>query len=248
MGKTYAICDIHSHLAPLDRFLSELEEDDKVYVIGDLADKGPDGLEPFLRILDDERCVFIAGNHDLMMLERLHCSRNGINDRMAEEERIIWEFRNDGMRTMRAWEQLDPEDQERIFRSLEEAPLLLNVSVEGRDFVLVHAFPFQDLYEYWSTDLMEPLPDRYVKEIFDGIHYDWRSDLIWERREAQLPGRIVVTGHTPVQSFGSWDEAAEILIRGDWYDIDCGMAIDQEGVSRLAALCLNDLTVRYYDL
>ena len=66
MGKTYVISDIHAHMAPLAGFLRSINDDDIVYILGDIVDKGPDGLDPFLTILDDLRCILILGNHELM--------------------------------------------------------------------------------------------------------------------------------------------------------------------------------------
>ena len=97
MGKSYAISDIHAHMEPFEQFLDEIGPNDKVYVIGDVVDKGPDGLDVLFRILDDPRCILIIGNHDLMFLEQINCKRRSLYDRAAIELSEICRSETAGM-------------------------------------------------------------------------------------------------------------------------------------------------------
>ena len=236
MGKTFVVSDLHAHDEPFARFLSEIGPDDRVFVIGDVVDKGPDGLDVLFRILDDPRCVFLMGNHDLMFLEQINIMKHGLMDPDSFELTNIWQARNGGYTTWAAFKRLSLPDQDRIWESLREAAVQRTVRVNGRNFVLVHACPQGAEGNVFLRDL--PM---------NGVHYDWRSDWVWEREIRQVPGAVVVTGHTPVQSYAPYVDA-EVLRDGDWYDIDCGLAIQMPGVSRMAVLCLDDLSDTYYGI
>ncbi len=236
MGKSYAISDIHAHMEPFGQFLDQIGPDDKVYVIGDVVDKGPDGLDVLFRILDDPRCILIIGNHDLMFLEQINCRRRSLYDREAIELSEIWQIRNGGNVTWAAFKRLRLQDQDRIFNALSDAAVQRTIRINGQNIVLVHACPQGPEGNVFLRDL--PMI---------GEHYDWRSGWVWDREPRHLPDSVVVTGHTPVQSFGYFGEA-EIYRDGDWIDIDCGLAIQMPGVSRMAVLCLDDFSASYYEI
>ena len=230
MGKTYVISDIHAHLAPLNKFLQSIEDNDIVYVLGDLVDKGPDGLEPFITILNDPRCILLLGNHELMMLEHLH--ENALNSECSN----VWLNYNGGAYTMTAYRHLRKRDQKRILTAMEKAIIQTTVHVDGIDFIIVHAFPDQ-----FKSNI-------YVSDLYDGKHYDWGSRYVWFRGEPVIDGKTVVVGHTPTPFANGWDRPASVIMGKGWINIDCGLAGNREGVSRLAALCLDDLTVRYFEM
>ena len=231
MGKTYVISDIHAHMAPLNRFLRSINDDDIVYVLGDIVDKGPDGLKPFLAILDDLRCILLLGNHELMMLEHLH-AKNVLNSECSN----VWLNYNGGAYTMTAYRHLNKRNQKRILNAMEKAIIQTSVKVENRDFVLVHAFPDREK------------DNVYVRDLYDGKHYDWGSRYVWYRGEPAADNKIVIVGHTPTPFANGWDKPATVISGKNWINIDCGLAGNNPDVSRLASLCLDDLSVRYYDM
>lgn len=236
MGKSYAISDIHAHMEPFGKFLNEIGPDDKVYVIGDVVDKGPDGLDVLFRILDDPRCTLIIGNHDLMFLEQINCKRRSLYDRASVELSEIWQIRNGGNVTWAAFKRLRLQDQDRIYNALADSAVQRTIRVNGNNIVLVHACP------------QGPEGNIFLRDIpMIGEHYDWRSGWVWDREIRSIPDSIVVTGHTPVQSFGYFGDA-EIYCEDGWFDIDCGLAIQMPGVSRMAVLCLDDFSARYYEI
>ena len=62
----YAVSDIHGCLQKYKNLLKKihLKPDDKLYVLGDVADRGEDGMKIFLDMMARKNVVFIRGNHD----------------------------------------------------------------------------------------------------------------------------------------------------------------------------------------
>ena len=70
---TYVMSDIHGNLDRFEKVLKQidLQDDDKVYILGDVIDRNPYGIEILLRIMEDERFEMLLGNHEYMMLDYL---------------------------------------------------------------------------------------------------------------------------------------------------------------------------------
>ena len=70
---TYVMSDIHGNLDRFEKVLKQidLQDDDKVYILGDVIDRNPYGIEILLRIIEDERFEMLLGNHEYMMLDYL---------------------------------------------------------------------------------------------------------------------------------------------------------------------------------
>ena len=239
--KTYVISDLHSHMNVLKEFLSDIEEDDTVFCLGDTIDKGPDGIEVLNLIRNDSRFTLLMGNHELMMWEYLTLKKeyessgkwklmfSEIKYRLQQKEThwLKWNF---GNATYADYLKQSRMEQEKIYEYLSHLPVLIRTEVNDRTFILVHASP----YAYHDEDVI------YFKDIRNTIEkYVWE----WEPY-AHVNNAIVITGHRIVPYSFHKDE---VFTDGKWYDIDMGLAANSS-YSSLAALCLNDLSVRYYPL
>lgn len=70
---TYVMADIHGEI---DRYHAMLDlinfsADDQLYIIGDIIDRGSEGLTILQEIMDKGNVHFILGNHEDMMLGTL---------------------------------------------------------------------------------------------------------------------------------------------------------------------------------
>ena len=70
---TYVMADIHGEI---DRFHEMLEKinfsaADQLYIVGDVIDRGAEGVEILLEIIDKGNIHLILGNHEDMMLGTL---------------------------------------------------------------------------------------------------------------------------------------------------------------------------------
>ena len=106
MGKTYVCSDIHAHADVLQAVLDRMDEDDRLYMIGDAVDKGPDGMEALKMLMDDPRCEMLIGNHDLMMLQNLMCEehRDELPQSVIDDIFFRWQVLNFGWASWNAFQ------------------------------------------------------------------------------------------------------------------------------------------------
>ena len=65
----YVLSDVHGRI---DRFESilhqiDLNEDDRLYVLGDVIDRNAGGIELLFRLMRMPNATLLLGNHELMM-------------------------------------------------------------------------------------------------------------------------------------------------------------------------------------
>ena len=212
----YVTSDLHGY--PIAKFQAVLDrvgfgEDDFLFVLGDVIDRGEDGVEYLKWLLVQPNAQLILGNHEAMMLACEFLFQEVTEDSLqaltAENLRLLSHWQENGAEpTLRALRQLrdaDPEMLMDVLDYLHDAPLYDIVSAGGRNFLLVHAGlgnfdPEKELDEYTSHDLLWHRPDL-EERYFDGI--------------------TTVLGHTPTGYYGR--EYAGKMLRADtWVNIDTG--------------------------
>ena len=67
----YALSDLHGNLNIWKKIKEFLKPEDKVYFLGDAADRGDYGWEIIKEIIKDNRFIYIKGNHQNMPLQSL---------------------------------------------------------------------------------------------------------------------------------------------------------------------------------
>ena len=69
----YVLSDIHGDMDAFDSILSQIQlgEDDHLYIIGDVIDRGPHSIELLQRIRKMRNTTMLLGNHEYMMTDRL---------------------------------------------------------------------------------------------------------------------------------------------------------------------------------
>lgn len=71
MGRTFACSDIHGNWELWLEIKKFLKPEDKMFFLGDAADRGDSGWAILKEMLNDERITYIAGNHDIMLADRI---------------------------------------------------------------------------------------------------------------------------------------------------------------------------------
>ena len=128
---TYVLSDLHGCMEQYHNMLEKiaLGEDDELYIVGDVIDRGPYGAELLCEIMDAPNVHLIMGNHELMML-------SGIlgNDYSS------WDL-NHNEPTLAGLHKLSRDKLLDVLRYVVNRPYSVEVSVGGRLFELVHACP-----------------------------------------------------------------------------------------------------------
>lgn len=246
---TYVISDVHGMGNKFDALLEMLSSSDTVYVLGDVIDRGPDGIRILQTIMHDQRFKMILGNHEHMMLDFLECLDVSPKSSLLQKEIIKkytrWCVYNGGEVTYSAYEKLNLSEQKEIRAFLKNLPVAYqNVQAGSHRFYLVHSKP--------GIDLLLDKEIVYQKDISE------RDDLrsyVWDRPECIVDywlddedPRIVVAGHTMVMKF---HDSFEVFCAEDknhkmrYINVDCGCAMQSED-SKLACLCLDQLTIQYF--
>lgn len=226
---TYVIADIHGEYDFFMKMLEKLnlQEQDHLYILGDVLDRGPAPLKTLLKIMDMPNVTCMLGNHELMAVQCLEFLNREITEKtLAEldldflEGILVWARYNGGQMTMNEFMGLEPETRQKIIDFIKELTVYQELTVGGEDYLLVHAGlghfrPDKDLDDYTLEELVWERPD-YNKKYF--------------RK------KYVVTGHTPTQTIEDNPRPGYIFRKNNHIVIDCGCHWDD---GRLGAICLD---------
>jgi serine/threonine protein phosphatase 1 len=175
-GRTFAIGDIHGCSTALRTLLDAInpQPDDRIVVLGDVIDYGPDSRGVIEQLIDlSARCglVLIQGNHEEMLFEALK----------GRDDRRYWE-RCGGVTTRRCYPDRDD-------RALIDPDHLRFLRENRRDYfetadcIFVHASYFPN----------QPMPEQSSDTL--------RWEAVEPRRMApHYSGKTVIAGHTPQTS------------------------------------------------
>lgn len=222
----YAMSDIHGRFDKYSAMLREINfgENDTLYVLGDIIDRYDDGLKILIDLINRPNVRIIMGNHEALMLDTLNAfDTESIVTPAAIEMMMLW-IENGGEPTLTAY--LDDEaawDRHAVVKAPEDMPLYAEVEVSGNKFVLAHG------------GLENFSPERPLESYS-------RSEIVWARPEPErgyFEDKLLIVGHTPTELlFGEH----KIFRKGNFIDIDCGIAFESD---KLGCLRLDDLREYY---
>lgn len=223
----YVISDIHGYY---DQFIELLEliqlnDDDTLYVLGDVVDRGPNPIKTLLKLMEMPNAVCIVGNHELMALDGLRFLNTQITTESVDSidaellgNLIDWQ-RNGSETTIDEFKQLNQEMRREVLSFIMEFSMYEELSVNRQKYLLVHA----GLGDYSPEKQIE---DYSLKNlVWDGADYDTQY----------FKDTIVITGHTPTQLIESNPNPGRIYRHLNHIAIDCGCGMPN---GRLAAICL----------
>ncbi|MEE3450556.1 MAG: metallophosphoesterase [Acutalibacteraceae bacterium] len=209
----YVISDLHGY--PIDNFKSllskaEFSYDDYLFVLGDVIDRGADGIKYLKWLMLQSNVELVLGNHEAMMLS---CdflfddiSEESISRLSVKKLKLLetW-LANGASRTLEELSIIRPTERKYILEYLREAPLYEELDIDGKNFILTHS----GLGNY-SAD----------KELSDYT----ADELLWNRpkiTDKYNDETITVFGHTPTYFYGE-EYNGKILKTDTWINIDAG--------------------------
>ncbi|WP_297241102.1 metallophosphoesterase [uncultured Flavonifractor sp.] len=232
----YCISDLHGDYFKYRTLLENLsfQSRDTLYVLGDVIDRGPDGVRLLQDMMTRPNVVPILGNHELTaaiclrwLLEEITEARLAA---LGTEQLAVYQnwMHNGGEPTLRALSRLSQEERQELLAYLQEMDLYAQVKAGGRTFVLVHG------------GLDHFAPDKALEdyELEDFLFCRPRPDAVF------YPDRFLVYGHTPTRllhhQMGN-PPSDTIFRHGNQIAIDCGCGHG----GKLGCLCLETLEEFY---
>ncbi len=232
---TYVVSDIHGEYNKFTDILEKisLKDSDTLYVLGDILDRGPHPIKSLMKLMEMPNAICLVGNHELMALKSLKFLMQEVTDESLKkldsemlEGFLVWSDRNGGRATIDEFRGLDIDDRNEVIEYLKEFSVYEELSVAGKEYLLVHA----GLGGFYPGKSMD---DYTLKE------------LVWDNADYNIQyykNKCVVTGHTPTQFIPDNPRPGYIFRKNNHIAIDCGAYLPE---GRLAALCL-DTGEEYY--
>lgn len=248
MGYTYVMSDMHGMYDQFLRMLEQISfsEEDILYILGDVVDRGRNGIKMLLDIMGRDNVTLLLGNHEAMMLDVV--TLENLSGAKYEECMFRWNKNGGGVTAHHFFGGLDYKSQAKVIAYLEDCPLFLsNVVVNGRRFYLVHAFPDYEGYSDGITD--ETVTFNSLIQLNPEEAGRLRDELLWKRPEQDMnfpEGETVIFGHTPTLWYQS-GSPMRFWHGKNCIDIDCGCSYlaNENNQGRLGCLRLDDMREYY---
>lgn len=230
---TYVISDVHGDYEGYMKILEQIRfsDEDALYVNGDVIDRGTGGVKILQHMMVQPNIYPILGNHEYVAGTCLRFLMKEITEESIgeiDEETIknLMEWQNiGGQCTMDAFHKLSREEKQDIVDYLDEFSLYEEVSVNGKQFVIVHAgltnfSPDRPLETYEMYELIFKAPD------YDMIYF---------------PDKYLVTGHLPTKVIEGNPRPNKIFRKNNHIAIDCAAGYD----GCVGCICLDTLEEFY---
>jgi serine/threonine protein phosphatase 1 len=214
---TYVISNLHGNYQKYKAMLSEISfrDSDILYVLGDIVDYGEEPMELIADMSMRYNVYPVVGEHDYRAIRMLQGFDRMLKTGDTPDPEYIAEMTewmaDGGKTTLDGFRALDEEMREGVLDYLSDLALYEEVSVKGKNYLLVHAGiadfdPDADIDDYQPEDFItEPanLGTTYYED------------------------KTLIVGHVPTES-GKIERGVNVIA------IDCGA---YEG-GKLACLCL----------
>jgi len=157
---TYVMSDIHGEGRRFYAMLKRLHltAEDTLYILGDVIDRGADGVSLLRYIMGEKNIVLLKGNHEQLCLDYYREDASFL-------EALRW-GRNGNAHTLRAMERMREKPRNELLAYLQRLPDFAEVTVGEKTYHLVHGMYSQNAYErLWGRPdfyMPPPFPDKTV--------------------------------------------------------------------------------------
>lgn len=235
--------DIHGQYDMFIRMLEQIKfnENDKLYILGDIVDRGPKSIEIYKYIREHNNIELLMGNHESMMYNALiPYGRSG---------KSLW-YGNGGLSTVAQYREMSKEEQQEMLSYFEKLPYYKIIEMNNITYVLCHA----GLVDYLGVDSID-------ETIAANIQDD---NILWLRPcSDEIDNYVIIHGHTPTGYLAFTPESVQpqkyrqdevctqpcpdfTIYKSDTgleINIDCGAAIPE----KLGCLRLDDMKEFYIE-
>ncbi len=212
---TYVTSDAHGHVVALKEALEAagVTEDDELYVLGDMIDRGPDPLGVISLVRSMPNAHVLMGNHEDLMLKGIDAVGDPQDGAFSMDEVDGYQFsvwmdwmNNGGSRTSTQLEQLEPQEYADVLDWVRGLGFFECVTAGERTYILTHAginpFCAQSWLEAGSdADLTDMRSIESLMEAQESEDLMWVRGEFWGRATGLVnergEGPVVIAGHTP---------------------------------------------------
>ena len=228
----YVCSDLHGNYNFYKAITRELKENDRLYVLGDVIDRGKDGikiLQDVIKRKEKGQVEFLVGNHELMMVQSLFLNNEKVrNDWLIDG--------NGGKKTLEEFNKLDVNDQNKMKEFLLNSYVYKNIKINDKPVHLVHAKSIQDKEENNEKTLREMIKEEQESKINEALwSRDPKTGTSKPHPQSAKPGVFTVIGHSPTAD-------NKVNYKDNYIDIDCG-----GGYHYCSLINLTKGTVKYID-
>lgn len=204
----YVVSNIHGNYEKFKALLSEIrfKDSDVMYILGDIVDYGDDPIGLICDISMRYNVLPILGDCDYNALKHLAELDKMLAGESPSPEALSdmaqW-MANGGKTTIDGFKALDADMREGVIDYLSDMALYEEVSVNGKNYLLVHA-GIADFDPASSPD--EYMPEDFISEALDPA-------------KRYFDDVTIIVGHTPTEELGG---NGRILYGETSIHIDCG--------------------------
>ena len=224
----YCMSDLHGRYDKYKLMLEKIafSQSDVLYVLGDVIDRGPCGIDILLDMKERKNVVPVLGNHEHMaipVLKAISEFPEALDKIVPTKAHKLW-MANGGEVTENRFCRLTPDRKKSVVEYLNDFIIYVEVEAGGNKFHLSHTLPEYDE----KSDIHDVSLFRFV----------WGEPDYNTRYDAQ---KLFVTGHTPT-FFIDEKYRGRIYKNAGHIAIDCGAVFDN---CALGCVRLDDLEEFY---
>ena len=155
---TYVMSDIHGCYDKYVEMLAKIEfsTEDMLYILGDVVDRGPNGMKVLLDITEHNNIILLMGNHDqeaLLLLSQLY---KLIEEEVPDELLEVYQMwlSDGGSSTVREFLQLNVDERMKVLQELKKALYYKEIVINDVKYLLAHTVPEkEELQDIKTCDL-----------------------------------------------------------------------------------------------
>jgi len=222
----YAISDLHGCYDKFTKMLDKIAfgDNDTLYILGDIVDRGPDGIKILQYIMDKKNVIAIMGNHDYLALKMFKSiiSSHIVSTEEFAYDYCVWMF-DGGKPTYDAFINLSENEQKAIVRFIGGFATQKEIEAGGKKFLLSHSVLPKDKMLNGQTP-----------------NFNNYSACFPEYDKKYFEDKYIVTGHVPT-GFIDENYRGKIWRKNNHIAIDCGAVFG----NNLGCICLDSLEEFY---
>lgn len=189
MGRTFITSDVHGGFNELIEGLKKInfKSDDRLYILGDILDKGPDSFKVLDYVMNAENINLIKGNHEYMLQLAIE-----------NDERIRDYIECEGKQKIEKIKARGEKYFEKVYKYIKNLPYYI---ILDEDFLLIHGGIEININDD-RTYILNRLKSKEGEEEILINRSLWIDTFDNELKKEEFGSKVfnIIIGHTPMQN------------------------------------------------